>query len=115
MEKLTLKDLVTDHDYYCSDSNYYSNEASLNYDKFSDFYEEFHDADVDINLVFRWDLKEKDREGTYYLQIFMIKQRKGIFMPITIDSFVEKDVETFVNYILPHIEKIKSIWKPFKF
>lgn len=115
MGKLTLKDLAIDHDYYCSESNYYSNKASMRYETFSDFYEEFHDADVDMNLVFRWDLHELEECKRYYLEIFMIQQRKGIFKPIHIALFDERDVELLAKYLKPHIEKLKAIWKPFEF
>lgn len=109
MDKLTLKDLAIDHDYYCSDNNYYS------YETFADFYEEFHDADVDRNLIFRWDVKEREESKRHYLELFMMQQRKGIFKPIYIALFDEKDVELLAKYLKPHIEKLKSIWKPFEF
>ncbi|WP_430974660.1 hypothetical protein [Sunxiuqinia rutila] len=115
MENLTLKDLAINHEYYCSESNYYINEASLKYETFADFYEEFHDADVDMNLVFRWDLHEREESKRHYLEIFQMKQRKGIFTPIHIAYFDEKDIPLFVKYLKPHIEKLKSIWQPFKF
>lgn len=115
MKHLTLKELATDHDYYCSDSNYYSNEASLKYETFADFYEEFHDADVDMNLVFRWDLHEIEKSKRYYLEIFQMKQRKGIFTPIHIACFDEADIPLFWKYLKPHIEKLKSIWQPLNF
>jgi len=115
MKNLTLQDLAVDHDYYCSDSNYYSNEASLKYDTFADFYEEFHDADVDMNLVFRWDLKEREESKRHYLEIFQMKQRKGVFTPIYIAYFDEKDIPLFLEYLKPHIEKLKSIWQPLEF
>jgi hypothetical protein len=113
METLTLKDLAIDHDYYCSESNFYSNEAALKYDTFADFYEEFHDADIDMNLVFRWDLHEREESKRHYMEIFIIKQRKGIFMPVHIAYFDEKDIEPFAKYLQPHIDKLKAIWKPF--
>lgn len=112
---MTLKDLAIEHDYYCSDSNYYSNETSVRYDTFADFYEEFHDADVDMNLVFRWDLKMREASERYYMEIFQIKQRKGIFAPIYIKYFDEQDIPLFIKYITPHIEKLKNIWNPLAF
>lgn len=115
MKKLTLEDLAIDHDYYCSPNNYYSYEATLKYDTFADFYEEFHDADVDKNLIFRWDLHKREESKRYYLELFMINQRKGIFKPIYITFFDERDIDSFVKYLKPHIEKLKAIWKPFKF
>jgi len=120
MKQFTLKSLAIDHDYYCSDNNYYSNEAGINYKSFDDFYDEFKDADVDMNLVFRWDVGKhpasdlSPREG-YYLQIFIMKQRKGIFTPIYIETIEDKDVPNLLLYLQPHIQKLKKIWEPFKF
>ena len=56
---MELKDLAIDHDYYASDSNYYSNDATGHYNTWADFYEEFKDADIDMNLVYRWDITER--------------------------------------------------------
>jgi hypothetical protein len=112
MKKFTLEDLSVEHDYYCSDSNFYSNEASAKYEVFADFYEEFIDADVDMNLVFRWDLQKREESDRYSMQIFMMHQRKGIFSPIRISLFDEKDIPLFIKYIKPHIEKLKQIWQP---
>jgi len=54
---MEFKDLLQDHDYYCSDSNYYSKDAGQSWDSFQDFYNKYKDADVDMNLIFRWDIK----------------------------------------------------------
>jgi len=109
-----LEDLSVGHDYYCSDSNFHSNDASARFETFADFYEEFNSADVDMNLVFRWDLHQREESKRYYLEIFMIHQRKGIFSPIHIAYFDEKDIPLFVEYLKPHIKTMKNIWKPFE-
>jgi hypothetical protein len=115
MKEYTLKDLAIDHDYYCSGSNFYSDEARMEFDTFSDFYEGFCEADIDMNLVFRWDLNQWEHSQRYWLELFMIHQRKGIFSPIHIKMIDEKDIPLFIKYITPHMEKLKSIWKPFDF
>ena len=112
---MTLKELAIEHDYYCNESNYYSNEPTSSFDTFKDFYNEYQDADVDMNLVFRWDLREYKDSGKYYMDIYIIQQRKGIYTPIHISSFGKSDISNFIKYIQPHIDKLKSIWKPFKF
>ncbi len=101
------------HNYYCSDSNYYSNDARLEYTTFADFYKEFHNADVDMNLVFRWDLTKREASDKYFMELFIMKQRKVIFVPIYISYFNESDIEYFIKYINPHMETLKNIWKPF--
>ena len=35
---MTLKDLAVKHDYYASDSNYYSENATTTYDSWEEFY-----------------------------------------------------------------------------
>jgi hypothetical protein len=115
--ELTLKDLCVDHDYYASDNNYYSNDAGAKYSTWPDFYSEFRDADVDMNLVYRWDLSLIDedaghKDGNYYLRIFMIGQRKGIYKPFVIDRVFEIDVPDIIKYLTPHLDKLNRLWIP---
>ncbi len=109
---MKIKDLAVDHDYYASDNNYYSNDASGNYENWNDFYEEFKDADIDMNLVFRWDVTRKEEEEGYFMQVIIIAQRKGIYMPIQIEDVKDEDVEQIKEFMKPHFEKLVSIWNP---
>ena len=109
---MELKDLAIKHPYYASDSNYYSRDAAQHYNTWADFYEEFFDADIDMNLVYRWDITERDKSGRYYMEVFVICQRKGIYMPIMIDYVDEKDVPQIIEFMKPHFEKLLSIWNP---
>ena len=114
-----LKDLLVEHDYYCSESNYYSNDAANTWENWENFHDEYKNADVDMNLVFRWDLKEKinedgDKIEGYCMEVFMIHQRKGIFAPHIIENVNESDLENIKSYLQPHFDKLKSIWTPFK-
>lgn len=108
----TIKELAVEHDYYASGSNYYSNEASQNYNTWADFYEEFHDADIDMNLVYRWDIYERENSKRYYMEVFIIGQRKGKYIPIMIDYVDDKDIETIIPFMQKHWEKLQSIWEP---
>jgi hypothetical protein len=112
---MTLQDLAVKHDYYCHESNYYSNEAREIYASFEAFYSDWNDADVDMNLVFRWDVKQVDEdtvEAGYYAQIFIIQQRKGIFVPVVIEKIEENNVPLFLQFLKPHLEKLKKNWLP---
>lgn len=109
---MTLAELAIDHDYYASNSNYYSNSAGGHYATWADFYEEFHDADIDMNLVIRWDIHEREESKRYYMQVIIIAQRKGIYMPIRIDYVDEKDVETIIPFFKKHWEKLQRLWSP---
>ena len=114
---MTIKDLLLDHDYYCSDGNYYSNDANLKRDTMTEFLDDMEESDVDMNLVFRWDIKAHTDEngepdGSFYAEVFIIKQRKGIFMPCYIDKIEDHEVDRFIAYLKKHKEKLDSIWSP---
>lgn len=113
-----LNDLVVDHPYYCSESNFFSNEAGGNWETATDFLDEFEDADIDMNLVFRWDVKQKRNDETdelidgYYAEIFMMLQRKGIFKPHWISSVTEDEADRLEAYLKNHWDRMKEIWTP---
>lgn len=109
---MDLKDLAVNHDYYASASNFYSNEVSGYFSTWADFYEEFCDADIDLNLVYRWDICRRDKSNHYYMQIIIIVQRKGIYMPIHVDYVDDKDVPQIIEFMKPHFEKLCRIWNP---
>jgi hypothetical protein len=52
------------HSYYCNQGNYFAREFSDGseiggeFETWADFIEEFGDADMDFNLLFRWDWHE---------------------------------------------------------
>ena len=104
------------HDYYCSESNYYSKEPRSVYETFSDFTDEWGEHDIDMNLIFRWDIainEDNDENPTgYNAEIFMIQQRKGIFKPIRIENITQDDIPKFIEIVTPHWEKLKKIWRP---
>lgn len=108
-----FNDLLQDHDYYCSDNNYYSKDAGCKWQTFQDFYDDFKNADIDLNLIFRWDIKKND-DDTFFMEIFMIHQRKGIFSPHFIESVSESDFENIKSLLQPHLDKLAKIWLPFK-
>lgn len=99
-----------EHPYYCSLSNYYSNEASLIYETMTEFLEAWEENDVDMNLVFRWDIHKSDSIPYFTAEVFIIQQRKGIFKPIYIRSVEEKEIERFENYLKLHKAVIDSFW-----
>ena len=100
---MTLKDLAIDHDYYASGSNYYSNDAGALYNTWADFYDEFADADIDMNLVYRWDVFKREKGDGYHMQIVIIGQRKGIYIPIHISYVHEYDVNSILSFMKPDL------------
>ena len=116
-DKTALERLSVDHPYYCSESNFYSNEPNQGYETATEFLDDFESADIDMNLVFRFDVQPRGENGAEYgrycAEIFMMLQRKGIFKPIYIKHINEKEAERLESYLAKHFEKIKEIWRPF--
>jgi len=116
---MNFNDLLQDHDYYASDNNYYSNDESTQWNSFDEFYAEYIKADIDMNLIYRWDIKTRDKEeiesgaSKYYMELFIIKQRKGIYAPQFIHSISEKDFNKIKELLQPHLDKLAKIWLPF--
>jgi phage terminase large subunit-like protein len=109
---MKIKDLAVKHDYYASDSNYYSNECSFDYKCWEDFYKEMGDSDTDMNLVYRWDVHHVEDKDFYYMQIFVIGQRKGKYLVFTIELVEDKDVDSIVKYLNKSLKKLNNIWMP---
>lgn len=107
-----LKELAIVHPYYCSDSNYYSNQPRETYGSVTEFLEEYEDADIDMNLCFRWDVRENEETEGYYVNIFIMQQRKGIFKPITIGSVTEEEAVRLKAYLQRHAAVLAQMWKP---
>ena len=114
---MEFKDLLVEHDYYCSDSSYYDLGFETKYETFADFYSEMGLADEDWNLVFRFDIYKKedseDSENLYSMQIFMVHQRKGRFIPFFIETVYETDFDMIKSYLEIRYNKIQNLWNPF--
>lgn len=114
-----LLDLVVEHDYYCSDSPCHNLGFETDYKNFKDFYNEMGNSDDDMNLVFRFDIKTRDEDeidnntSKYFMEIFMVHQRKGRFVPFFIENIYETDFELIKEYLERKFNKIKQIWNPF--
>jgi hypothetical protein len=119
-----------DHPYYCNLSNYYATGRDKDYreyDSFTDFLAEEGDADMEYNLVFRWDWKEGDpeeddgemplpytgddnyRNGKLYL--FIMQQRKGLYEWIEVEV-CRADESAVIAYLAPRWEHMKKLWSP---
>lgn len=109
-----LTTLFVDHPYYCSESNYYSNDAGAQWETMTDFLAEFESCDVDMNLVFRWDIRQRDEQnpGRYYAEVFMMHQRKGIFSPHYIKHINEGEAIRFRAYLEKHWRVMRLMWEP---
>lgn len=80
-----------EHPYYCEQGNYYARDETIQkYGSWADFIASEGDADMDLNLVFRWDWKraegasaQRAEADEYYraetLELFFMGQRKGLY------------------------------------
>lgn len=108
---IKLADLAVKHPFYCNGSNYYSNEPKEVFNCASDFMDEYDSADIDMNLIFRWDVHQHD-DGTYWVEAFIMQQRKGIFKPILIHSIEEHETKRFVDLLTKHKNQLMLMWQP---
>lgn len=118
VETSPIERLVScEHPYYCSDANYFSNEPKQRYETATEFLDDYESADIDRNLVFRWDVEPRGETGAeagrFCAEIFMIQQRKGIFKPIYIAHINDTEAARFEQYLAKHFETIKALWAPF--
>lgn len=113
---MNLKELSVYHPYYCSEGNYYSNDPNQVYNTATAFLDDFEDADIDMNLCFRFDVHEYDHDDErgdgFYAEIFLILQRKGIFMPIMIRSVSDDECERLHSYLKRHYVVLQNMWAP---
>lgn len=107
-----LKSLAVEHPYYCSESNYYSNEAAMHFESMTSFLEEFGEADRDMNLCFRWDVRKNEESDGYRAEVFIMQQRKGNFRPCSIESVTEEEAVAFKAYAEKHLAVLQAIWNP---
>lgn len=96
-----MKLKATNHSYYCNDGNYYSSNSLAEFDTWEDFKQSWLDdnltIDHDYNHCFRFDIKplydfdlDKEFDDRFSLHLYMMLQRKGNFIPITIKEIFEK-------------------------
>lgn len=109
---MELKDLAIEHDYYCEDKKltYDQREEFYSWDQ---FYDEYNDADIDMNLIFRWDIFKNEKFiNDYTLKLYVIRQRRGIFELITVRNIKNENVPLIIELLSRHKEKLDKIWKP---
>jgi len=104
-----------EHSYYCSESF----QGHHDYESFNDFLEDWKDADLAYNLLFRWDWhipeyeEDYDEEDIERLELYIMLQRKGLFVScyIKIDKSDEAKVKRF---LAPRMKYLVELWRPLK-
>ena len=106
-----------EHPYYCSESNYYSNDTGEQFESWAEFASAWDSYDLDLNLLFRWDWKIEEYEGedrpkgSHRLQLFYVLQRKGIFMCIEVDV-TPQDEPQVREWLQVRWDKMLELWRP---
>lgn len=116
-----------DHPYYCSESNFYSNDCHFEYKSFQDYINTMGLYDLDLNLIFRWDWKRNDEETYppnpdydstiddnyrgYTLSLFFVMQRKGVFAAHEV-QVCRADEPAVIEYLRPRLAKLQEMWEP---
>jgi hypothetical protein len=116
-----------EHPYYCSGTNYYvssdrADETVFTYKSWPEFLTEMADADLDMNLLFRWDWQEGEKHGVkpfngdiYYrngrLKLFYMAQRKGFHTCAMVDV-CRADEPSVIGYLKPRLTHLLSLWAP---
>lgn len=110
----------TNHSYYCSESNYYHNGCMHKYSNWNEFKDEWLDGnlDDDYNHIFRFDIRRLENDdgvytGGFELMLYMIQQRKGIFLSIWIKSITEEDMPEIEKFLKERWEYLKNQWEEF--
>ncbi len=113
---MTLQQLATDHPYYASTRNYYSNDAGEKFNSWAEFWAEWQSTDIDMNAPFRFDVRKREQQPgyseMYYMELVIIQQRKGIYYPIVINHLTEEDVPQIIEYLKTGWEYMQSLWAP---
>lgn len=111
------------HQYRCEEANYYAGDKSVSRcQSWQDFIDEYADADLDYNLVFRWDWRPNgedwDRplsEDPYYrdgvLYLYFMGQRKGCYFSVLVDV-CKADEPAVRAWLLPRLEYLRKLWAP---
>ena len=110
------------HPYYANEGNYYSNECHAPYKSWAEFIEAEGDADIDYNLVYRWDWREGEDwgAGAYtgddnyrngLLFVFFIGQRKALARSAEV-QVCRADEPAVIEYLKPRLARLMEIWEP---
>lgn len=114
------------HNYYCNESNFFApgnRQPFTSHKSLAEFLAEEADADMDWNLLFRWDWREEDPETSkcnysgddYYrngrLLLFFMGQRKGLYRWVEVQVCRADEAEV-IKYLMPRWAHLQKLWAP---
>jgi hypothetical protein len=107
------------HPYYCNEGNFYKNGCGHDYASWADFVAEMGSADLDMNLLFRFDWEESEdaphagdiyyRDG--HLLLFFMGQRKGLYWWCDV-GVCRADEPQVLEYLRIRFDHMKTLWEP---
>lgn len=115
-----MKLQTTNHRYYCHNSNYYADNLET-FDTWAEFRDAWLDdelrIDHDYNHCFRFDITpmvdfENDvvHGDRFSLYLYMMLQRKGIFVPIRIIDITDADMPEIERYLADCWDYMRGQW-----
>lgn len=115
---------ATNHNYYCNDANYFASGVLETFETWEDFREVWLNdelwIDHDYNHCFRFDIKnmfnhvtDEEFEDRFSLHLYMMLQRKGKFVPITIKEIKQGDMQEVGIYLSECWDYMKKQWAEF--
>ncbi len=109
---MKLNDLAVKRDYEPQSVNYYGDNGGQFFFTFEEFSKKYLNADINTDLIVRWDIVYFEADKGYYMEIHMLHQDTGKYSPIRIQSVTEEDVPHIIKLLTFHFEKIKRLWFP---
>lgn len=115
-----------EHSYYCNEGNYFDGDCNKKFKSWQDFMDEMGNADLDMNLLFRWDMippyKDESSENPIIwqgdenyrdcvLKLFWMGQRKGLYFSQTVEV-CRSDESAIREYLTQRFEHLKLLWSP---
>ena len=111
-----------DHPYYATEGNYFSNGCHAVFESWADFLEAEGDADLDMNLVYRWDWKIADPSDYVdedpgdipppALFIYYVGQRKALHRSVEIAPMSEDDEPSVREWLTVRAQHMRLVWEP---
>lgn len=105
----------SNHPYYSTEGNYFSNDCHARYESWHDFYDDQGNDDIDLNLVYRWDWREGEDweipQGKARLMLYFVGQRKALHRSAEIEVS-RGDEEQILAYLRPRFARLIENWLP---
>lgn len=98
-----------EHAYYCNEENYYAGSKTVGeFNSWESFLADEGDADLDYNLVFRWDWDKTEKT----LKLFFMGQRKGLFRTAIIRGMHPDEEASVRQYLETRWKHLSDLWAP---